>query len=283
MTSDHLQRFLFKDSPIRGQLVRLNASLHDAILYQNIAPELKSLFIECLTASPLLAGTIKTNTRVNLQIQNKDQSKLMLSQCNQHHGIRGYLRWPDDAKSIENNPLEAFTPGFVLITLIPEAKGERYEGITELNSQSIAHSLMDYFRQSEQIPTWILIATDEQHSAALLLQILPSHADEQKTLATWEEVLLFAETLSHQELLHYDNPTLLSKLFAEYQIQLFNEEPIQFSCQCSTERMITTIQSLSPAEVESLVSEHKTIDIRCEFCGKNYVLDSEELLSIRRG
>lgn len=268
---DTLQRFIFNDLPIRGQLIHLDNALQQALHYHEYAEPLKKTLMQAMTMAPLLAGSLKIPTKVNIQIQNRDQSKLLLAQCNHQLQLRGMARFDDE--QVPAAPLDLFDPGFMMIILDPEQGGERYEAVVELVNHNLIDSLHAYFKKSEQIKTWIKLSYGEQGCSALLLQALPDEENE----VVWEHVITLAQTLKDQELLTLDNETILTRLFHDDEIKLFEQELVQFKCQCSIERMKKMLLSIGCDEVIATAGDKKIFDITCDFCGKVFTMDRVDI------
>ena len=63
----------------------------------------------------------------------------------------------------------------------------------------------------------------------------------------------------------------------------FNPEPldstrIDYCCDCSLDRVERTIRSLGKKEVEKLRDEDPIAEVNCQFCGKQYKVDLNDLL-----
>ena len=76
---------------------------------------------------------------------------------------------------ITETPLfsDLFQNGNLVIT-ITQKNGHRYQGIVNMNGDSIAEILENHLSQSEQINTKLYLATRHDHCAGLLLQQMPS-------------------------------------------------------------------------------------------------------------
>ncbi|WP_217619407.1 Hsp33 family molecular chaperone HslO, partial [Achromobacter sp. GbtcB20] len=86
-----------------------------------------------------------------------------------------------------------------------------------------------------------LPAADEV-SRGLLLQKLPRHtgkddqvkqATEEEDLETWNRAVMLGSTLKQEELLTTDIQTLLTRLFWEETIRVFDPQHPQFHCSCT--------------------------------------------------
>ena len=89
---DLLHRFLFERLPVRGHLVRLDASWRAAIEHQAYPEAVTSALGEAMAASALMAGALKFEGRLSLQFEGPGPVRLILAQCTHRNAIRGVAR-----------------------------------------------------------------------------------------------------------------------------------------------------------------------------------------------
>ena len=89
---DLLHRFLFERLPVRGHLVRLDASWRAAIEHHAYPEAVTAALGEAMAASALMAGALKFEGRLSLQFEGPGPVRLMLAQCTHRHAIRGVAR-----------------------------------------------------------------------------------------------------------------------------------------------------------------------------------------------
>ena len=65
----------------------------------------------------------------------------------------------------------------------------------------------------------------------------------------------------------------LRRLFAEDDLRMFESSPVYFRCRCSRERVAKMLVALGREEVESVLAERGSVEVRCEFCGRAYEFD----------
>jgi molecular chaperone Hsp33 len=96
--ADFKQRFLFPDTDIRGELVRLDESL-EAILGTHDYPlAVQGLVGEAVAAVALLAGTLKFSGRLSLQAQGRGPVSLLLAECTHDGQLRALARHDGDRR-----------------------------------------------------------------------------------------------------------------------------------------------------------------------------------------
>ena len=96
---DLLHRFLFESLPIRGHLVRLDASWRAAIEHQDYPRAVSDMLGQAMAASVLMAGSLKFEGRLSLQVEGAGPLRLLLAQCTHRHSIRGVARHSERAAS----------------------------------------------------------------------------------------------------------------------------------------------------------------------------------------
>lgn len=277
--ADRVQRFLFEDADIRGEIVHLDNSFGDILAIHQYPPGVSRLMGEFLSAAVLLATTLKFEGKLILQVRSEGQVPLLMVECDSQLQVRAIARGAQQATSDRFDQLLA--RGQLAITIDPLV-GKRYQGIVPLVEDSLAHSLEAYFRQSEQLGTRLWLAADNRRAAGLLLQQLPAQliTDPEARQAGWEHAATLAATVKPGELLELGGAEVIHRLYHEEPIRLFDPLPVRFRCSCSRERTLNALCSLPRAEVEELLEELGSITMDCEFCNQQYCFEREDLGAI---
>ncbi len=266
LNKDFLQGFLFDNSDVRGKTVRLNNSIRTIMDQHDYPPVIRSILGELLAASVLLSSTLKYEGQLTLQFQGESAIKMLVAKCNHKLEIRGLAQWDKDVDTEQLK--QVFFSGKLIITVEEARDNQRHHSIVAIENKSIAEAIEVYFKQSEQIPTKIILGNDKNHFAGLLVQKMPSHSTEQ--INFWQHVEILTSTLKSEELIKWDNQTLLKKLFHEEDIRLFNSEPVMFNCTCSHEKTQNTLRLLGQKEALAAFLTHKVLTVTCEYCNKSY-------------
>jgi len=269
---DQLKRFLFTNSPIRGEHVSLDTSWQEIVAQSDIKGRALTLLGHALTAATLLVETLKIEGSVSLQIRGTGAIHLLMAEATSAHTIRGILR--QSRELTDETTLQEIFESDKLVITIRSQTGSPHQGIVPLDGDSISDALQAYFDQSEQLPTRIWFSCDEQSATGLLLQKLPA---EQKDKDAWNRILHLAETTQEKELLELKAETLLHRLFNEEILEVFEAKPIKFSCTCSQQRTRDMLLSLGKQEIDNLIEEQNEVAITCEFCNANYTFDKVDL------
>lgn len=274
INQDTFQRFLFETLQIRGEWVRLGQSFQDAIHAMRYPAPIQALLGETIAASVLLTGTLKFEGRLSIHARGEGPVSLLTAETTHEKAFRGLAKWEGDL------PADLSLKGLLgdaqlAITIDPE-KGNRYQGIVPMEKENLAECLEDYFMYSEQLDTYMLLGANEHTCFGLLLQKLPGYKEIEDQDA-WNRIIHLAKTMSHDELLEADNETLMTRLFHQEEVALYQAEPVSFKCTCSNERSLSAIHGLGQEEALEILEKEPFIVMDCQFCGTRYQFDRTDI------
>ena len=278
MQRDSLHRFVFENTPIRGNSVHLNVTFDAALQYHDYPAPLRIILGELMVASTLLAATLKMDGALILQIQGKGALKLLVVECNTtpeaNLNLRATAKWQG---KLPNSLKAMLGDGHCVITLNPK-DGEQYQGIVPLEGDSIAQMLENYMLRSQQIETRLWLACNGKSASGMLLQKLPDQPEED--IDAWDRICILADTVTKDELQQLDPAQLITRLFGEEDVRIFSAKPTQFYCGCTRVKVANMLTMLGENEVESILAERANIEVNCEFCNKCYDFDAVDAAAL---
>lgn len=283
--SDFTQRFIFDDRDVRGELVSLEHSYAEVLAKHAYPQPVAQLLGELMAAAALLVGTLKFDGLLILQARSEGPVPLLMVECSSEREIRGIARYEADAIE-EGASLKTLMPEGMLALTIDPLRGQRYQGIVELDGDDLAACFTSYFVKSEQLGTRFWFSADGQRARGLLLQQLPvaRQPDAEDRAESWAHVSTLASTLSREEQLGLDNETLLHRLYHDDAVRLFDIQPLHFRCSCSRERSGNALVSLGLEDARTLVAEHGgQIEVDCQFCNQRYRFDLTDVEQLFAG
>ena len=300
--NDTLQHFLFehtlentlsvenrnKPMPIRGNLVHLNQTFQQVLQHQSLPTRLKQALGELMAASALLSATLKMDGALVLQLQSKGALKLLVVECSQDLNLglhmRATAKWDETLNDDINNDsfVDLVKNGQFVITLDP-SEGEAYQGIVPIEGETIAEMLQNYMLRSQQIDTSLWLHCDNDSASGMLLQKLPSTLENDFFTGdadAWNRMNILANTVTNEELKNLNPEALLSRLFSEENVRLFEPKTTQFRCSCSKTKVGNMLRLLGADEVNSILAELGKIEVNCDFCNKQYLFDALDAAQI---
>lgn len=271
---DSIQRFMFAEAPVRGEIVHLESSLHTIFLQHNYPEHIQNILGEALVCVVLMTNTIKFQGTLTLQFQSEGALKTVVAKCDHNHHIRGFVDW--DRECSPEQVVEEFMSGSLVLTIAPEQQ-KPYQSIVPLQGKSIAAALEYYFAQTEQLATRLWCAVTNTQAAGMMLQLMPTEGSKDDELRLrenfWEHATKLGETITAAELLTCDNTTLLHRLYHQETIHLYDAEQVSFQCTCSQERMSNAVRMLGEEEAYAILSTNQIIEVKCEYCSNAFSFD----------
>jgi len=267
--NDSLQRFLFENAPVRGELVHLDATWR-AVLERHEYPEpLREVLGELMAASALLSATLKFEGSLILQIQGSGPVKLLVVECTSDQTMRATAKWDKDA-TLPSEFRELVGTGRFVITIAPTDLTQTYQGVVDLAGDGVSAVLEHYMATSEQLETRLWLASDAERASGMLLQRVPDRGQDDEG---WNRAVILGETVKRDELLGLDAREVIRRLFHEEDVRLFEPRIVSFRCSCSRERVVNMLRMLGRDEVQSILQERGAVEVGCEFCNRKYAFD----------
>jgi molecular chaperone Hsp33 len=281
---DTLQKFLFENASVRGELIELSETWQQVQARRDYPVPVRTLLGEMLAAAALLSANLKFNGMIVMQMHGDGPVRLLVVECDSDLHLRATAKLAPDAVIDDDATLAQLVNvhgnGRFAITLDPKDKlpGQQpYQGIVPLDGDSVAVVIENYMLRSEQLDTRLWLAADSNVSRGLLLQKLPKEGGTGAPLAddaeTWNHTVTLASTLRREELLSTDISTLMHRLFWQETIRLFEPSHPAFQCSCTREKVGNMLKMLGQQEVESALAELEELAIDCDFCGQHYAFD----------
>jgi molecular chaperone Hsp33 len=175
--------------------------------------------------------------------------------------------------------------GSLLQVMRTMPSGVLHQGVVEVpSSGGISHGLMAYMQESEQVVSMIAVTTLMRPdglgaSGGYIVQLLPEV--ERGPLMVMTERLKEFERLD--DVLANEGAsadTLLEELLHGMPFSRLEDSPLRFMCRCDELRVMATLASLPRSDIEEMVKDGKVLDIRCDYCGREYQVSPAQLKSL---
>jgi molecular chaperone Hsp33 len=288
---------------VRGRLVRLGPAL-DAIIERHGYPlAVARPLAEAIVLCAALATSLKYDGIFTLQIAGDGPIRLLVTDLTTDGALRGYAQFDSWKLAValgagKSEAPEGYVPklfgrGTLTFTVDQGQHTQRYQGVVPLEGADLADCAHTYFRQSEQLPTGIKIATGRAvvdgtahwRSAALMVQQMPEldagriHVDREQREDDWRRAVILMASATEAEMLDPGLPaeTLLHRLFHQEQPRQFSRKPFMARCRCSRERIDRVLRSIRREELDGLRDSSGKVAVKCEFCSTEYIYDDPDL------
>lgn len=291
--TDCLQRFLIRPAAVRGEVVSLSAAWREVVDRHAVPEAVRDRLGELAAAALLLAATIKFDGTLILQIHGDGPVALYVVECPADGSFRATVRMRDgvdpSATIPAETPLSALVNvnggGRFAVTLEPRERGQPVtQGIVPFEGESVAQVLENYMARSEQIPTRLWLAANATQAGGVLIQRLPTQGGLPVEDADgWPRMQHLGDTITAAELVSVTPQELLHRLFWQESKDEGDVRPLRFACRCSRERVGGMLKMLGEAEVESILTERETVEVRCDFCNQAYTFDAVDCAQLFLG
>ena len=290
---DLILPFQAEQSDVTGRLVKLGPVV-DTILSRHDYPEAVSQLLgEAVALTALLGAALKFEGKFILQASTDGPVDLLVADYQVPGGLRGYARFSGEQVAELPPGGKLLGEGHLAMTIDKGQDTERYQGVVPLEGDSLTEAADTYFRQSEQLPTFIRLAVARHYrpghqgarawtwrAGGLLVQKLTReggrNAPREAAFAEedWTRARMLAETVEDHELLDPLLPAdrLLYRLFHEEQVRAFRAIPLESYCSCSRERVEELLRRFSAEDLAEMVVDGE-MWVTCEFCNSRYQFD----------
>ncbi|EJN6827188.1 Hsp33 family molecular chaperone HslO [Vibrio cidicii] len=279
MASNVLNRYLFEDLSVRGELVQLDEAYQRIISSKEYPAALQKLLGELLVSTTLLTATLKFEGSITIQLQGDGPVSLAVINGDNEQKVRGVARWEGEIAD-DASLHDMMGKGYLVITIEPK-KGERYQGVVGLDGENLTQVIEGYFANSEQLKTRLWIRTGEHqgqaHAAGMLIQVVP---DGTGSADDFEHLEQLTNTVKNEELFTLGANDLLYRLYNQEQVRLFEPQPVEFHCGCSRERSGAAIVTLDKTEIYDILATEGSVSLHCDYCGTTYSFDEPQVAEL---
>lgn len=277
MTTSFLQKFMFKDLPVRGTMVVLDDVWQTVAKQKDYTSSVRQLLGELMVANVLLSSNLKFKGRMICQIQENSNFKLIESDCDNDLVIRATALMNKEHDSVIDYA-NLFIGGRLVVTLSSYKGDIIYQSVVGLTGESLDGILNQYMERSEQLRSMFLIAYSDNKLYGFILQQLPdigaNFTDEINRL------FILAKTLTRDELKQDSPQQILNKLFHEDNVILYDAKEIKFACRCSQNRVENILRGLGTEEINDIINTQGEVSVACEYCATKYNFDKAQLIEL---
>lgn len=241
-----------------------------------------------LTAAAMMGQMLKSDKdSVTLQIRGNGPAGRLLAVSDGSGKVKGYVENPVvELPARADGHLDvgsAVGRDGTLDVIRDLGMREPYVGQVPLVSGEIAEDITSYFAASEQTPTvcalGVLVNEDltVRCAGGFIVQLLPGATEEEISMLEKNIGAMPGVTAMLEEGKTVQD--MLELALAGFQPDILDKSHVAYHCDCSEERVVRMLKSLSRSEVEKLRDEDPIAEVNCQFCGKNYRVDLNELLN----
>ncbi len=294
---DFIAGFSPQGLPVRGRVLRMGAGSLSPILKRHAYPDhLAEILGEALMLSTLVGAGLKFEGKVLAQAEGDGPVSMLVGEYRKDGGVRAYCQHEPERwaylekvnKGDKPHMPQLFGPlgrlGLIILHDNPDM--QPYQGIVPLTKGSLAECARDYFRQSEQVETHLMLAIEKTAAGdwiggAMMVQRIAGDDARGDTSDGWREAEALFATLSAEELLDEALPAdqLLYRMFHEGGVVMDDPQILADACTCNHDRLVGTLSAMSDEALREMVEPDGTLVVDCQFCSREYVIPIGDVTS----
>ena len=123
----------------------------------------------------------------------------------------------------------------------------------------------------------VLVDTDcsIRQAGGFILQLMPDASDE--VIAQLERNISSLRSVTEMLEQGLTPEHMLKELLAGLEMEVLEQIPVSFACNCSKERVRKALISIPQSDIKSMIDDGEPIEVKCQFCNQAYRFDTDEL------
>lgn len=282
---DYLIKALGYEGQVRAYAVSTTNTVGEAQRRHYTWPTASAALGRAMTAGVMMGGMLKGEEKLTIKIEGGGPIGSILVDSNAKGEVRGYVTHPQTHFDLnEQGKLDVRravgTDG--LLTVVKDiGLRDYFSGQVPLVSGELGEDFTYYFVTSEQVPSsvgvGVLVNPDNSILAAggFIIQLMPGTSED--TISKIEKRLSTITPVSKMIQSGMTPEEILTEILGEGNVNILEKMDVQFSCQCSRERIATALISLGQAEIRDIIETDGQAEAHCHFCNQTYQFSKEEL------
>jgi molecular chaperone Hsp33 len=281
--NDYLLRATAMQGKVRAFAVQTTSIVEELRRRHRTTPTATAALGRTVAAALMMGAMLKGEDKLTVQVKGDGPLGQIVVDANAYGEVRGYVDYPE-----VELPLNALgkldvagavgTEGFIYV-IKDQGLKEPYRGSTPIISGELGEDFTYYFAKSEQTPSavalGVLVDTDHtvKASGGFIIQLLPGMTDEE--IDQMEGVLSQLKPITTL----LDQGATLEQILTSIvsDVVVWSQMDVHFRCECSRERVETTLISLGRSELETILLEDGNAEVVCQFCNEAYGFEGKQL------
>lgn len=288
--SDYIVRATAAGSSIRAFAITSKELVEEARRHHDTSPIMTAALGRLLSAGAMMGSMMKgEKDMLTLQIQCSGPAKGLMVTADSSANVKGYafnpvVDLPPNARG-HLNVGGALELG-ILSVIKDMGLKEPYVGQCELQTGEIAEDLTYYFATSEQIPSavglGVLVNPDctVRQAGGFIIQLMPFTSDE--VIDKLEKKISGMDTVTNMLERGLTPEGILEEILGDMDLEITDTMPTAFKCDCSKEKISRALATLSKKDMDSIINDGESIEVKCQFCNSAYRFEIDELKELRK-
>jgi len=283
--SQRVHRFVAQDLSFRAAVVNATDVVREMQSIQSTFPVATMAVGRSMVSAALMASQLKQGHQVSLYFRGDGPIEMFFAEANFEGEVRGYVAKPQLELPPQYGPVNlGYAIGKGILTVVRTLPHQKHSqrGSVEIQTGEVGDDVAYYLFQSQQVRSIVSLGVKinafgyVESAGGILVELMPGAPED--LIKSFESVMKKDRSLS-EDLAEgasvYDICDQYLKGFALQELE--HPYELAYKCRCSKERLAQALTLLGHLEVEKMIEEKKPAHARCEFCGRQYTLEIQEL------
>lgn len=287
--SDYIVRATAADASIRAFAINAKDMVETARINHDTSPVITAALGRLLAAGAMMGCMMKGEKDVlTLRIQCSGPAKGLTVTADSKGNVKGFAVNPNvDLPPNAQGKLDvggALDLG-VLSVIKDMGLKEPYVGQCQLQTGEIAEDLTYYFATSEQTPSavglGVLVEKDGsvKQAGGFILQLMPFTSDE--VIEKLEKRISEMDTVTNMLERGLSPEGILEEILGDFGVEITDTIDTKFYCDCSKEKVSRALSTISKKDLDDIINDGESIEVKCQFCNQAYNFEIDELKVIK--
>ena len=283
---DYLTKAMDSIKMVRVSAIDARDVVEKARQIHNTSKTASAAFGRTLCAGLLMASDLKNeDDSLTLNIESESSIGRIVVTCKNDGNIKGYVKNPMADAEIRESDHKLDVGSIVgngTLTVVKDLGLKHpYVGKVNLVSGEIAEDIANYYYVSEQVRSvvslGVLVDKDYtiKQAGGSILQLMPYAGEEviEKIENNLKDLPSYTEMLEDNM-----NPEdIINRLLEGFEVNYLDKRPVHYKCDCSREKVISSLISLGEKELEDIKEEDENVEVICHFCNTEYNFNKEDI------
>jgi molecular chaperone Hsp33 len=279
-----VHRYVAQDLSFRAAVVNATEVVREMQALQATYPLATMAVGRSMIAAALMASQFKGGQQISLYFRGDGPLEMFFAEANFDGDVRGYTPHPH----MEIHPkLGVLNIGVAIgkgiltvVRTIPNQQSQR--GSVEIQTGEVGDDIAYYLFQSHQTRSIVSLGVKVnafgyvESAGGIIVEVMPGAPEE--LIKTFEANLAGLGSLSENLAEGATVENIRDMYLKGFVLQeLAHPHLLEYKCRCSKERLAGALTLLGPLEVEKMIEENEPAQAKCEFCGRQYRVEIDEL------
>jgi molecular chaperone Hsp33 len=285
-----IEKFISSDGSLRVSVVICSDVIEQARIIHGTFPVGSAALGRALVGAGLLASFQKgADARTALHFKGDGPLGSVFAEGTSEGYVRGFIVNPQIHVPSKNGKLNVgggIGKGILSVAMTLPDQKMPYTGSVDIQSGEIGEDIAFYLFQSQQTPSIVALGVyvepDNSVSAAggMILQAMPGVTDD--VLAKLEARVPLMRSMTDLIREGATTSDLANEILGDFQFRKVSDEAVtmSYTCHCSSVRVEKALLLAGGEELKILIAKNESAEIKCDFCGRKYLVDVPTLTGL---